>query len=306
MLTFERKVSNDEEISRKLQEWIFDTKNVYNRVLSRAEKRPNSKKSGLDSILLQFFFIVSMSISIKVSVRCRPFTCKDKLGVVLQQNGEEEGEVQLINSNYSTNRFAFTYSWWSAYGYQRHVLGSPPEAESMKLVDQLEAYNSVGLKIKDDLLKGNAVVLFAYGLSGSGKTFTVFGPDAVDSPEAWFRHEEPHALWGIFPRLAYEIFKEKEDGWKISMKYFQNVVDTVRDLMSPMAQEQQYKSGMRKDQDGFMDITWCQSVVLKDWAHLRKTFMSANTRKAIAPTQFNHQSTRGHCVSWRERERKRE
>lgn len=44
-------------------------------------------------------------------------------------------------------------------------------------------YSSVGMKIKADLLTGNAVVLFAYGLSGSGKTFTVFGPDAVDEPE---------------------------------------------------------------------------------------------------------------------------
>ncbi len=237
-----------------------------------------------------------MSVSIKVSIRCRPFTCDDKLGVVMTQASEEEGEVQLINSTYSTTRFAFSYSWWSAYGYQRHVLENPPEADQMKLINQQMAYDSVGQKIKTDLLGGNAVVLFAYGLSGSGKTFTVFGPDAVDIPEAWFKHQEPHDLWGIFPRLAYELFKEKQDGWKITMKYFQNVVDTVRDLMSPVAQEQQYKSGMRKDADGFTDIEWCQSVVLKDWNDLRKTFMAANARKAIAPTQFNHQSTRGHCI----------
>lgn len=41
----------------------------------------------------------------------------------------------------------------------------------------------MGKKVKADLLSGNAVVLFAYGLSGSGKTFTVFGPDAVDEDE---------------------------------------------------------------------------------------------------------------------------
>ena len=29
---------------------------------------------------------------------------------------------------------------------------------------------------------------------------------------------------------------------------------------------------------------------------MRKTFVKANARKAIAPTQFNPQSTRGHCV----------
>ena len=73
----------------------------------------------------------------------------------------------------------------------------------MHLVTQPEVYDSVGAKIKADLLDGNAVVLFAYGLSGSGKTFTVFGvridelidyclqPDAPDLPEAWFKHSEP-------------------------------------------------------------------------------------------------------------------
>ncbi|OWZ14686.1 hypothetical protein PHMEG_00011790 [Phytophthora megakarya] len=259
-----------------------------------------------------------MSVSIKVSIRCRPFTCDDKLGVVMTQNGEEEGDVELINSTYSTTRFPFSYAWWSAYGYQRHIQGDSLTADNMTLVNQQMAYESVGRKIKADLMGGNAVVLFAYGLSGSGKTLMLcsggyktkpfpttwniadamlsWQPDAVDIPEAWFKHEEPQALWGIFPRLAYELFKEKQDGWKISMKYFQNVVDTVRDLMSPVAQEQQYKSGMRKDPDGFTDIDWCQSVVLKDWNDLRRTFMAANAKKAIAPTQFNHQSTRGHCI----------
>lgn len=56
----------------------------------------------------------------------------------------------------------------------------------MTLMNQEMVYNSVGKKIKADLYEGNAVVLFAYGLSGSGKTFTVFGPDAVDIPEVSF------------------------------------------------------------------------------------------------------------------------
>ena len=25
-------------------------------------------------------------------------------------------------------------------------------------------------------------------------------------PEAWFKHEKPHDLWGIYPRLAFELF----------------------------------------------------------------------------------------------------
>eukprot|EP01033_Poteriospumella_lacustris_P003736 gene3736-2647_t len=240
---------------------------------------------------------MSGGVSIKVAVRCRPFTIDDKLGVKLRQNGPDEGEVELINSDYTTSRFPFTYAWWSAYGYKRHLIGdNMPDADEMQLVDQASAYEQCGKKIKDDLLGGNAVVLFAYGLSGSGKTYTVFGPDAVDAPEAWFKHPDPQPLWGIFPRLAYELFQEKQEGWKISMKYFQNVVDTVRDLMSPNAEEQHYKNGMRKDPDGFMDIEWCLTKVLHSWNDLREQFQIANSRKAIAPTQFNPMSTRGHCI----------
>ena len=97
--------------------------------------------------------------------------------------------------NYSTTRFPFSWAWWSAYGWKRHITGpggkgepSPDDlaaAEGMKLTNQMDCYNGVGLQIKENVLDGKAVVMFAYGLSGSGKTFTVFGPDAVDSPDAW-------------------------------------------------------------------------------------------------------------------------
>jgi hypothetical protein len=110
-----------------------------------------------------------MSVSIKVAVRCRPFTIDDKLGVHMVQNSEEEGEINLLNSDYSTNRFAFTYAWWSAYGYERRLQSNQTEANAMHLMNQEEVYSQCGSKIKGDLLEGNAVVLFAYGLSGSGK-----------------------------------------------------------------------------------------------------------------------------------------
>ena len=237
-----------------------------------------------------------MSVSIKVCIRCRPFTVDDQLGVFLRQVSDEDGEVQLLNTTYTTTRFAFCWSWWSAYGWQRRCKSNEDQAEEMKLINQDLAYEACGKKIKKDLLEGNAVVLFAYGLSGSGKTFTVFGPDAADIPEAWFKHATPFAMWGIYPRLAYDIFGIKDESWKITMKYFQNVVDIVRDLMSATAEERNYKQGMRKDEDGFMDIQWCGAAQLENWDELRATFLIANERKAISPTQFNHQSTRGHCI----------
>lgn len=236
--------------------------------------------------------------SIQVAMRCRPFVGPGDLGVELKQldDGPAGGEVTLLNSTYTKTRYGFAYAWWSAHNHKKYAEKDKEIAADMKFITQDLAYEACGLKIKNDLLSGSAVVMFAYGLSGSGKTFTVFGPDAADSPDAWFKHNDPHDMWGILPRMAYSLFQEKGPDWKITMKYFQNVVDTVRDLTSPSAIEQQYKAGMRKDEDGFMDIEWCGKVPIESWEHLCKLFQQCNGRKAISPTQFNHQSTRGHCI----------
>ena len=236
--------------------------------------------------------------SIQVAMRCRPFVENGDLGIKLEQTGDGPagGEVNVINSKYTQTRFGFAYAWWSAHNAAKYCEKDKEIANGMEFIDQDKAYDACGEKVKENLLDGSAVVMFAYGLSVSGKTFTVFGPDAADSPDAWFKHKTPHAMWGILPRLAYTMFQEKGDDWKISMKYFQNVVDTVRDLTSSAAKEQAYKSGMRKDGDGFMDIDWCGKVPIDSWSHLCDFFQKCNARKAISPTQFNHQSTRGHCV----------
>ena len=218
--------------------------------------------------------------SIQVAMRCRPFVGPGDLGVELRQTGDGPagGEVNILNSNYTKTRYGFAYAWWSAHNHSKYAEKDKHIASDMKFITQDLAYEACGLKIKKDLLSGSAVVMFAYGLSGSGKTFTVFGPDAADSPDAWFKHAEPNNMWGILPRLAYSIFNEKTDEWKITVKYFQNVVDTVRDLTSPSASEQQYKAGMRKDQDGFMDINWCGKVVVNTWDELRTMFQQCNAQ----------------------------
>ena len=94
--------------------------------------------------------------------------------------------------------------------------------KAMKVISQEDVYVQCGQKIEDDLLEGSAVVIFAYGLSGSGKTYTVFGGDDINNMESWYYLENAEAKggdqWGIFPRLAYSVMDKKmqHDGWKVS------------------------------------------------------------------------------------------
>ena len=110
--------------------------------------------------MIEHFMLVAdnMSVSIKVAVRCRPYTLDDKLGVHMVQLSEDEGEINLVNSSYSTKRFAFTWAWWSAYGWQRHQKGDEALSNDMKLVHQNDVYEACGVPIRADILRGNAVV----------------------------------------------------------------------------------------------------------------------------------------------------
>jgi hypothetical protein len=252
-----------------------------------------------------------MSVQLKVGIRCRPFAGQDGkkskavLGITMRQTKEGDaaaGQIQVINQDRGARDldFPFNYTWWSAYNYKKFVgydADMMSACEAMPNIGQEKVYDDIGNSMKNDLVGGNAVVIFAYGLSGSGKTYTVFGPDDPEAANAWFKHATPQPLWGVFPRLALALFTEREANWKFKLKYFQNIVNTVRDLMDPSGNEEVYKKGMHKiPSTPFMDIDWCKEVELNDWDHLRKTFKTANARKAISPTQFNHQSTRGHCI----------
>ena len=237
----------------------------------------------------------------QVIVRCRPFSCDDQVGVFVDSANEKQGktEVMLVNGNHST-RYPFNHSWWSAFGYERHVQpdedGVYKRLDKLPLITQTDAYNNVGKEIRDYVLDGHVVVIFAYGLSGSGKTYTVFGPDMPEDPCAWYNFSSPHEHWGFFPRIMYDVLEKRTSSWKITIKYYQNVVDTVRDLLSPQAIQKHYKDGLHKDKHGFLDMNWCQSVAISDWSDLIDILAKANARKAISATQFNHSSTRGHCI----------
>ena len=79
------------------------------------------------------------SVSLQVIVRCRPFSCEDQIGVFVDSANEKQGktEVMLVNGNHST-RYPFNHSWWSAFGYERHV--QPDEDGVYKRLGNLGAY----------------------------------------------------------------------------------------------------------------------------------------------------------------------
>ena len=240
-------------------------------------------------------------VALQVAVRCRPFSDrKSKLGVICENCGDQQ--VVLTRPFNARSAVAFNHCWWTGYGHIEHLDDDDEHANLCKelpLIDQQAIYDKVGTSMVEHLLDGQAVVMFAYGLSGAGKTYTVFGPDDHRRPDAWFKSSVPQPQWGLFPRIAYQMLNlaSKQNGWVVRVKYFQNVVHDVIDLFSEKnpPEKHSYKD-MHKDKHGFTDISWIKAKVITTWSSLLKLLQEANTKKHIAPTQFNPSSTRGHCI----------
>ena len=92
---------------------------------------------------------------------------------------------------------------------------------------QADAYLEGGRSSVRALLDGFNGTIFAYGQRGSGKTFTMLGPDsvvdAIKDGGAGGIAEEVQEMYGLIPRAVGEIFEEinrlneRESGARIEL-----------------------------------------------------------------------------------------
>ncbi|KAM3606880.1 uncharacterized protein V6R79_025065 [Siganus canaliculatus] len=139
--------------------------------------------------------------NIQVVVRCRPFNTterKSSYGVVDCEPNRKEVMVKTGGVNDKASRKTYTFDM---------VFG--PAAK------QIEVYRSVVCPILDEVIMGYNCTVFAYGQTGTGKTFTMEGERSPNEQFTW--EEDP--LAGIIPRTLHQIFEKlSENGTEFSVK----------------------------------------------------------------------------------------
>ena len=152
---------------------------------------------------------MAKEVALQVAMRCRPFSEDNaKLGVMCDETGDQK--VVITRPFNAFQATAFNHCWWSAFNYENHLKEQEDKVHidmvvDLPIVSQEDVFERVGKTMLNNLLKGQAIVMFAYGLSGAGKTYTVFGPDDPKRNDAWFKSNTPQKQWGLFPRIAYDM-----------------------------------------------------------------------------------------------------
>lgn len=141
------------------------------------------------------------------------------------------------------------------------------------------------------LFKGNDATIFAYGATGSGKTYTMRGQRAAIDR-------------GIIPRLLTAIYHhgkelEHQSNGKLTMvavmSYFEVYNDKVFDLF--MSPEKRTSTGLNlRDNDGKTIVVGLSEKYISSLKEFEALYDRANNNRSTSATKLNAHSSRSHAI----------
>uniref|UniRef100_A0A6P7FK00 Kinesin-like protein n=1 Tax=Diabrotica virgifera virgifera TaxID=50390 RepID=A0A6P7FK00_DIAVI len=156
---------------------------------------------------------------------------------------------------------------------------------------QIELYLNVIAPLIHDVVEGYNCTVFAYGQTGTGKTYTMTG-EKCNLVGDW--REDVHA--GVIPRAAFHIFHELDKLSKVDVNvkvsYIELYNEEIRDLLSDNENILQ----MYSDNKGSVTISGMTEISVRNGEDICKYLQRGIVKRQIAPTLMNHQSSRSHTV----------
>ncbi|KAH7079021.1 P-loop containing nucleoside triphosphate hydrolase protein [Paraphoma chrysanthemicola] len=216
--------------------------------------------------------------NINVVVRCRGRNdreVRENSGVVVSTNGIKSSTVELsMGPNALSNKT-----------YQFDKVFSPA-------ADQNMVFDEVVSPILDEVMNGFNCTIFAYGQTGTGKTYTMTGDisDILPLPDAA----------GIIPRVLYALFQRLEaDETESSVKcsFIELYNEELRDLFSTddTVKLKIFEDNSKKGHSTTL-VQGMEECHLKTAAQGIELLREGSHKRQVAATKCNDLSSRSHTV----------
>ncbi|XP_068183185.1 kinesin-like protein KIF11 isoform X2 [Antennarius striatus] len=220
--------------------------------------------------------------NIQVVVRCRPFNTmerKSSYGVIDCDANRKEVIVRTGGPNDKASRKTYTFDM---------VFG--PAAK------QIEVYRSVVCPILDEVIMGYNCTVFAYGQTGTGKTFTMEGERSPNEQFTW--EEDP--LAGIIPRTLHQIFEKLSDNgteFSVKVSLLEIYNEELFDLLSPSddVSERLLLFDDPRNKRGVV-VKGLEEVTVHNKDEVYQILERGAAKRRTASTLMNAYSSRSHSV----------
>ncbi|KAI6352177.1 hypothetical protein MCOR25_009510 [Pyricularia grisea] len=217
-------------------------------------------------------------MSVRVVARIRPLLEKElEKDIIVRPHGQEGKQpnvVKIPSPKNPSEEFSFTFNSVYDLSTSQETLFTSEVAPHVK-----------------SLFQGLDVTIFAYGVTGTGKTHTMRGGLRL-------------AERGVIPRLLSAVFRrgkkimKDSDGETIvdvALSYYEIYNDKVFDLLEPP--EKRTPSGLplreANNKTYVVGLSERQCVDLKDFENL---YIEANNNRVTAATKLNAHSSRSHAI----------
>lgn len=159
---------------------------------------------------------------------------------------------------------------------------------------QLDVYNVVIRPMLKEVLAGYSCTVFAYGQTGTGKTYTMEGGRMEDSGLHW----QSDTSAGMIPRCLSHLFDELEllenQQYVVKVNFLELYNEELFDLLGPSATKiKLYEDILKK---GSVIIHGLEEVIVRNKTEVYRILEKGSERRQTAATLTNSNSSRSHTV----------
>ncbi|SPJ83794.1 related to chromokinesin Xkid [Fusarium torulosum] len=142
------------------------------------------------------------------------------------------------------------------------------------------------------LFQGYDVTIFAYGVTGTGKTHTMRGGMKLAD-----RGVIPRMLSNVF-RRGKKIMKDTkgETDVQVFLSYYEIYNDKVYDLLEPPEKRTPTGLSLRAEASGKTVVVGLSERACEDLKDFEKMYIEANNNRVTASTKLNAHSSRSHAI----------
>lgn len=216
------------------------------------------------------------SESVKVVVRCRPLNQREDSigppGGIIQMD-LRLGQVILRNPRAPASEPQKTFTFDAVY-----------DASSK----QRDLYDESVRPLVDSVLAGFNGTIFAYGQTGTGKTYTMQG--------AWMDPEKRGVIPNAFDHVFTHISRSQSDKqYLVRASYLEIYLEEIRDLLDPKHGSTRALE-LRESPESGVYVRNLTSCVCKSIKEIEDVMNMGNQARAVGATDMNEHSSRSHAL----------
>ncbi|XP_010626755.1 kinesin-like protein KIF3B isoform X2 [Fukomys damarensis] len=212
------------------------------------------------------------SESVRVVVRCRPMNSKEKTASYdkVVDVDVKLGQVSVKNPKGTAHEMPKMFTFDAVYDWN---------------AKQFELYDETFRPLVDSVLQGFNGTIFAYGQTGTGKTYTMEG--VRGDPEK--RGVIPNSFDHIFTHIS----RSQNQQYLVRASYLEIYQEEIRDLLS---KDQTKRLELKERPDTGLYVKDLSSFVTKSVKEIEHVMNVGNQNRSVGATNMNEHSSRSHAI----------